>query len=505
MRRETILSILLLIAYTLAPEGLRAQRFEEVMGHNPWNASLNRAGLRCDTTEYSYAEVWGTLERGGLMNHSSTDKGFDAGGRTESIRHFKRLSFAGNFAYDYFSGSEMWGSMFTTPGSWPVDLYEYTPGRKIRERYAFEGDLSADMGEHWRLGIGIDFMAGNYAKRKDLRHKNTTLDFEVIPAVQWHKGRWAVGAVYLFEKHTESVEAEEIGSTPDSYKAFLDKGLYYGVEQLWTSGDLHLDESGISSFPIQKNIHGAGLQLQYGELFGEAAYRHTSGDTGEKGSVWHEFEGDRLSGLISWHHRTQKGARHILRAEIDWQLLKNREVILTTTTEGGVTIPTVYGSVPILEQRTLHTGLGYEWEQGGSHFEAGIAYTLRREQSSLLYPRIMGQTLRQWHLFVRERYSWRPAELTLGMHLRRGSHSEWEASESGLIPESPYPMQQSELFAWENEYLTACRLGVELAVRIHLGKGFYTDLSALWEHGFNLSVVPQPNRITSTLAFGYRW
>ena len=505
MRRETILSILLLLVGTLAPEGVKAQRFEEVMGRNPWNASLNRAGLRCDTTEYSYAELWGSLERGGLMNHSSTDKGFDAGGRTESIRHFKRLSFAGNFSYDYFTGSQMWGSMFTTPGSWPIDLYEYTPGRKIRERYAFEGDLSADLGRDWRLGIGIDFMAGNYAKRKDLRHKNTTLDFEIAPAVQWHKGRWAVGAVYLFEKHTEHIEAEEIGSTPDSYKAFLDKGLYYGVEQLWTSGDLHLNDSGIGAFPIQKSLHGAGVQLQYGELFGEIGYRHTSGDTGEKGSLWHEFEGDHLSGVISWHHHTRSGGLHILRGGIDWQRLSNHEVILTTTTEGGVTIATIYGSVPILEQRTLRTRLGYEWQQGGSYFEAGAEYTLRREQSSLLYPQIKGQSLRQWHLFLRERYSWRPAELTLGLHLHRGSHSEWENAESNLNPESPYPQQQQELFAWENDYLMACRLGVEVALRIHLGKGFYSDLSAHWEHGFNLSVVPQPNRITATLAFGYRW
>lgn len=505
LRDRAVLHAALLTLSILFLQPLHAQRFDEVMRRNPWNASLNRAGLRSDTLEYSYAEVWGTLERGGLMNHSMSNKCFDVGGKTESIRHFKRLSFAGGFSYDYFSGSDMWGSMFTTAGSWPIDLYEYTPGRKIRERYAFEGDLSVDMDKNWRAGIGIDFSAGNYAKRKDLRHKNTSLDFAIAPAVQWHKGRWAVGLNYLFEKHTENVEAEEVGSTPDSYKAFLDKGLYYGVEQLWTSGDLHLDESGISSFPIQKMLHGAGLQFQYGKFFGEFRYRHTAGDTGEKGTVWHEFSGNDLAGEIRWHHIHEQGDTDIVRFSVDWQELRNQEVILTTTTEGGVTTSTAYGSVPIMERRQLRTLLTAESRRGNQLFEYGIEYSLLREQSSLLYPHIKGQTLRQWHLYVSNRISWRIVELSLGVHYRWGNQCSWEHQESQLIPESPYPMQQSELFDWETDYLTARRLGVDAALRFHLGKGFYTDLTAYWEHGFNLEVVPQPNRIIATLAFGYRW
>lgn len=496
---------MLLTIATLTTTPLRAQRFDEVLRRNPWNESLNRAGLRSDTLAYSYAEVWGKLEEGGLMNHSSAKSGYELGGRTESILHFKRISFAGGFSYDHFSGADMWGSMFTRAGAWPLDLYEYTPGRKIRERYTVRGEIAAEMSESWRLGLGADFMAGNYAKRKDLRHKNTTLDFAIRPAVQWHSGRWAVGAVYLYEKHTERIEAEEIGSTPDSYKAFLDKGLYYGVEQLWTSSDLHLDESGIGAFPIQKQQHGAALELQYGNLFGEVRYRHTAGDTGEKGSIWHEFEGNELSGLVRWQHRASSESLHLLQGEIHWQELKNNEMILTTVTEGGVTISTLYGAVPIAEQRLLRTLIGYEWQHGASLLKAGAEFNLRREGSSLLYPLLKGQSLRQWHLYATGRYAWRVAELTLGAYYRWGSHSEWESAESDLQPESPYPLQQSELFAWENEYLTARRLGLHLAVRFNLGKGFYADLAACWEHGFGLEFVPQPNRITTTLSAGYRW
>lgn len=500
--RALLLSLSLLLA---ALQPLSAQRFEEVMARNGWNESQNRAGLRGDTLQYSYAEVWGGLQRGGLMNHSSTDEGYTLGVKTESVRHFKRLSFSGSFSYDHLTGRRMWGSMFSNPGFWPIDIYEYTPGTKIRERYAFDGALSADLGTAWRVGLDVDFMAGNYAKRKDLRHKNTSLDLAVTPALQWHHEQWAIGANYRFEKHSERLEAEEIGSTPDSYRAFLDKGLYYGVESLWTSGDLHLDDSGISAFPIRKTLHGGALQLQYKELFGELSYLYTRGETGEKGARWHEFEGNRITGQLRWQHAGNQGGLHILRGRVDWQEQQSREVILSTTTTGGVTTTTAYGSVPMALQRTLRSEIAWEWQRGTSHLEAGARYALQREQSSLLYPQLRSQSLRQWQLYAEGRWGLKWVEFTLGVDFSRGSHAEWESTVAGQMPESPYPAQQSELFQWENEYLTAPQLGAVLGLRFLFGRGFYADLMARYRHGFGLEAIPQPNRVEAQVALGYRW
>ncbi len=505
--RHPAYTLLLLILLLLGKnDSLRAQRFDEVWARNPWNETLNRAGLRYDTaSEYSYAEVCGGLQRGAYNNHSQSAESYTSGIKTESVRHFKHLSFAGEFAYDYFTGREMWGSLFTSPNSWLVDLYEYTPGRKVRESYAFEGILAADLGKEWSGALDVDFAAGNYAKRKDLRHKNTTLDIEVTPALAWHHGKWSAGAAYRFEKRSERIEAEEVGSTPDSYVAFIDKGLYYGIETLWTSGDLHLNEAGISAFPIRETLHGAALQLQYGELIGEASYHYRSGESGEKGTVWHTFEGNGFDALLRWHHHSTNGGLHILRGRIGWQEQQNSEEILSTETEGGVTLTQSYGSVPIFEERTLQSLVAYEWQYNGSHIEAGAAYKLRRRQSSLLYPLLQAQSLRTWELHARGRKGWQHVELTFGARFAWGSHVEWEDREGNLQPDTRYPLQQSELFAWENEYLTARRLGLEIALRIHLGKGFYTDLAALWEHGFRLQTIPQPNRIEATLCIGYKW
>lgn len=488
----------------LATLPTRAQRFAETKVRNPWNLGSNAAGLRADTLSLSYAALWAGRQQGGLIDHSQSDRSHTAGIGTESIRHFKRISFAGGFHYGYFDGQNLCGSISTRPGYWPVDIYEYTPGRKTREEYGVRGALSADLSPHWRIGLGADFLAGNYAKRKDLRHKNTTLDLEVMPSVMGHWGAWAVGLAYRFEKHSERIEAEEIGSTPESYRAFFDKGLYYGVENLWTSNEIHLDEAGVSALPIQKMIHGAALQVQYNNLFLEADYRHTAGNTGEKGVEWHNFQGDQLLGRLVWDlYRGE--SRHRLWGSIRWEQSNNRELILTKQTVGGVTNTEILGEIPIFEERTLESALHYEWHYRGSYLKAGADYQLVRRQSSLLHPLLREQAMRRWGVDVEGLWALNKVEILASLFASWGSHAEWERCEGTLQPESGYPMQQEQLFRWHNEYLTATRLGAELGVRITLFRGLYADLKARYEHGFGLQYTPQPNRLETLLGLGFRW
>ena len=83
--------------------------------------------------------------------------------------------------------------MFIQPGFYPVDILEFTPGRKDLQRYAFMGGIASDIAPNWRLGGKIDFAASNYSKRKDLRHTNYRLDLKVAPSVMYHSGDLAIG------------------------------------------------------------------------------------------------------------------------------------------------------------------------------------------------------------------------------------------------------------------------------------------------------------------------
>ena len=99
MRR--ILTILMLAAVSAATA---QERFDYIFRRNPWNGGPNAAGIRQDSLSRSYAEIYFTKENGGLTGHSASDDSWNAGAKTESVRHLKKVSFSGGFGYDYFDG-----------------------------------------------------------------------------------------------------------------------------------------------------------------------------------------------------------------------------------------------------------------------------------------------------------------------------------------------------------------------------------------------------------------
>lgn len=72
----------------------------------------------------------------------------------------------------------------------------------------------------------------------------------------YHSGDLAIGFSYMFSKNSESIKAEVIGTTENSYNAFLDKGLMYGAYEAWDGSGIHLSESGINGFPIKELSNG---------------------------------------------------------------------------------------------------------------------------------------------------------------------------------------------------------------------------------------------------------
>lgn len=491
------LTLLMLIAATAA---VAQERFEQTERRNPWNASVNAAGIRQDSLTHSYAEAYFTKENGGMIDHSASDNSWNAGVRTESIRHLQRISFAGGFNYDYFDGRNMCGSIFTVPGFYPVDILEFTPGRKIRESYNFRAALSAELSDRWLAGLNASFDARNYAKRKDLRHKNTRLDFEFSPGIMYRAGKFAVGAAYIVGVDNEKIEAEEIGSTPESYMAFFDRGLRYGSLQLWESNDLHLTTSGVTGFPVRESTQGAALQLQYGPLFVDAAYRYRQGHTGEGGTIWHEFDSHGVTANAVLSLGTFQN-RHFVRAGVDWQMLDNRENIITYENINGVTTPFIHGSTPIFGRRNLDLNGEYEWMTDRMDWRVGLTFTQLNRESTLMYPCTREQKLHYTMVWTSLLYRFGKWEVSFAADFRKGGFRELESQGDAPATPGEYPTQLTEYYNYDNEYLTASRIGAGAGVRRNIHR-FYVDLSARYEHGFDLSYVAQPNRVAATLSIG---
>ena len=258
--------ILICLATLLIPALSHAQDAGNVWTSNPWNDGKGATGIRLSEASGAYAEASGSFVTGGLRGTSEAASAWTAGVKTAAVRHYGRFSAAGSFGYEQLWGRDMCGSMLVRPGYYPVDVYEFTPGPKVRQTYTLSGELSIDLSPSWRLGVGTSFLSSDYAKRKDLRHTTYLLDLGVRPGIQFHRGRFAVALNYILAKNGETVRAEQVGTKVASYDAFLDKGLYFGTGQLWTGSGIHLDEAGVSGFPVGEWLQGGSLQLSRGGL-----------------------------------------------------------------------------------------------------------------------------------------------------------------------------------------------------------------------------------------------
>ena len=163
--------------------GVSAQTYDIIERRNSWNAGTNVTGIMMDSISASYAELYGKNNHGDFRNYYEAKEAWSAGAVAKSITHLKGYSLTGSFSFDHTSGKDMSGSMFIHPGFYPVDLLEFTPGRKDLQTYAFMGGIATDISPNWRLGGKIDFAASNYSKRKDLRQTNYRLNLILAPSV----------------------------------------------------------------------------------------------------------------------------------------------------------------------------------------------------------------------------------------------------------------------------------------------------------------------------------
>ena len=276
------------------------QPYDRIERRNFWNAGRNVNGLRTDSVSISYAQLRGSYAAGGLRDTYMAPEGWSAEAVAKTILHLKKFSMNGAFSFENFSGKDMCGSMSGRPGYYPVDVLEFTPGKKTRQTYHFDGGITADIGGNWRIGGKVCFTSENYTKRKDLRHTDYLLGMTVVPGLMFHEGDFAVGACYIFSKSSETITAEVLGISSGSYYAFLDKGLMYGVYDIWDSQGTHLSETGVSGFPAREISHGAAVQVQWKDLYAEAEYLRSSGDMGEKQSIWYRFPTDAVTARIGY-------------------------------------------------------------------------------------------------------------------------------------------------------------------------------------------------------------
>ena len=477
------------------------QTYERVYRSNFWNESKNITGVRQDTVSRSYAEAYASYEDGGFRDTWQAAEGWSAGAVTASIRHMERISLAGSFSFDQTEGYDMCGSMFIKPGLYPIDVLEFTPGRKTLQTYAFDGGISYELSPAWSIGAKMDFESANMAKRKDLRHSNWRLDMTVAPGFMYHAGDLALGANYLFRKTSETVEAEQVGTAASSYYAFLDKGMMYGVYSVWSSSGLHLHEAGVMALPVKDFSNGAALQMQYKGLFAEIEYLRTSGVIGEKEYIWFRFPGNEVGARLGYKHIGAK-SEHYARLGLGWKGLGLDESILEKVSENGVTTVYNHGSKRILNRGTWTLSPEYEYVSKILEIIAGVDIEWTESLSSQIYPYLYRQSLMTWKAGTDIILHLGQFDLGASAAVGGGSVHEEESMVSGTSGVQTSPFRLEDWYYRQMEYKTALRTDAGLSARYNFRRGIYLKAECSWMHGFGLRYIGGSERFGAGLAAG---
>ncbi len=484
-------ALALLSFLTVFPAAAQTTTYERVFRRNPWNDSHNVAGLRADSTSISFAELYGGASGGDFRLSSEAPSSWNIGARAATIKHLEKFSMSGSFSFGQREGRDMCGSMFITPGIYPVDILEFTPGRKTLQSYAFDGGVSVDVSEDWMIGARMDYRSSNLAKRKDLRHTNYRLDMSIAPGVRYiyDGGKSSIGLSYIFSKDSESVVAEQVGTGESSYYAFLDKGLMYGRYEVWSGSGVHLDETGVNGFPCKRIAHGVSLQMGDEENFVQYSYLHRFTSIGEKQYIWYRSPANVLDIIASGRSQTGRGISYA-RAGLNFEWAKNYETVLDKVSENGVSTVVEYGQNRILTRKTFT--LFDEYEYLSDRFDLRVRWDRSREKSkaSQMYPFIVSRKLVEWSLMAEPILRCGAWQWKALLRWSDGRVKESSSTVSGTSGVQTSLYRPEDYYARDIEYRSTSRMDGGLTVRYTFLKGIYMEMSALGRKAFAVSTVP---------------
>ena len=482
--------------------GVSAQTYDIIERRNSWNAGENVTGIRMDSISSSYAELYGKNNHGDFYHSYEAEKSWNAGAIAKSITHLKGYSLTGSFSFNHTSGKDMSGSMFIQPGFYPVDILEFTPGRKNLQRYAFMGGIASDIAPNWRLGGKIDFAASNYSKRKDLRHTNYRLDLKVAPSVMYHSGDLAIGFSYMFSKNSESVKAEVIGTTENSYNAFLDKGLMYGAYEAWDGSGIHLSESGINGFPIKELSNGGALQLQWKRFYGDIEYTYSSGSAGERDAIWFKFPTHRIASHLSYHFKQGK-KEHFLRLNLQWSHLVNNENVINKETVNGITTTYINGSNRIFERDAFSVHPEYVFISPRTEVRLGTHISTFKRLTTQMYPYVASEKMLCTQTYVSSVFHIGKFDLKAAASFAIGNSTEKSRVITTDTEPGDPPYRLTDYYNLQNEYATAPQATLRLGLRYHFNHGIYAEVQGSYTRGFNLHYIDGSSRWNETIKLGY--
>lgn len=232
---------------------------------DPWLMSPNASALtRLGDIHLSEAEAGVGWADGGMVNYHQPARLLQADATVESLyRLSSRTVVYGRMRYDNLTGHDMAGSAFLNPSNKPFDIVEDSLtnlGKKHSDTYQLTGALGVNLHHGVAVGARLDYMAANYAKYKDLRHKNSLMNLMATAGVYVPIGKaFQLGGHFLYRRDTESLQFSTYGKTDKTYKSLIDYGAFIGeVEQFGVERFTDANRE----MPLFDEYLGGGMQME---------------------------------------------------------------------------------------------------------------------------------------------------------------------------------------------------------------------------------------------------
>lgn len=373
--------------------------------------SQNPTGLSYLPVEkISKAVICSVYEKGKLINYYQSDNSLK--GQLEAESYYRitpQIVMHGLVSYQYFEGKNMGGSAFVDPTITPFDIVEYNDtnrGYKQKETYHLLGGISYEAISNLKIGANIDYTAINFAKRKDLHHRNKVLDLEVTAGLSYPvNNSLEIGANYYYRKRVEGLYFNIYGTTDKSYASLIDYGTFFGRTEGFTdTGDGYT--SGKTERPLVDNYHGAATQINWHILpsvtfHNELFFKKRIGYYGVKSSssvVYSNHSADIIgyNGAISIN---ESNNLHNIRFRVEQDKLSNFENVYNIINiEGAQSQVEYYGDNQMLDQENIKATASYDLYLGINNYVPKYEFNLtidlqNRNRTTSLYPYYRKQDL----------------------------------------------------------------------------------------------------------------
>ena len=473
--------------HVFAQDSLLTKDFQYVKQSDPWLTSPNAAGLnRLNIDHLSDAEVGTKYETGGFVNYYEAAKSNNIEAKVESFyRLSDRIVMYGRMGYDYFSGKNMTGSAFINHTHMPFDIVEATTdnkGRKHKDTYTLTGAVSGNIYKNIAIGAKVDYTAANYAKYKDLRHKNKLMDLALTAGVYIPLGKHIqAGANYIYHRTTESILFSIYGNADLRYKSLVDYGAFLGTTELF--GEMGYTDKN-NEMPLFNRLNGGSMQIGWDitstlSLYSNFTYTSRDGYYGKKSSYtisYNQFDGDgfRYDGRLSLSQGTKKHALDIF-VSVDGLTDYSNTYREVEDQQTSARYYEYYTPVKLSKKTWVEGGLAYTGYYGIADQSAkwtvnGGVNFMKRNQKIYQYPYYRKQDLSSTEFFARgERNICIGKGVltpTLGFSYKKGSG---DICKDGLqatpSDKQTAPAEMTAFLHREYQYLTAPQYSVDAAVK----------------------------------------